>query len=63
VEDCVGHSHYITKFDVLKGYWQVPLTERAREISVFVTPDGFYQYTDMPFGMKSIPATFQYMIA
>ena len=37
VEDCidsVGLSHYITKFDLLKGYWQVPLTERARDICI-----------------------------
>ena len=35
VEDCidsVGHSCYITKFDLLMGYWQVPFTERARDI-------------------------------
>ena len=60
--DSVGHSRYITKFDLLKGYWQVPLTERAREISAFVTPDGLYQYTVMPFGMKNAPATFRRMI-
>ena len=52
VEDCInsiGRSHFITKFDLLKGYWQVPLTERAREISAFATPDGLYHYTVMPF--------------
>jgi len=65
VEDCIdsiGRSHFITKFDLLKGYWQVPLTERAREISAFATPDGLYHYTVMPFGMKNAPATFQRMI-
>ena len=25
--DRVGHSHYVSKFDLLKGYWQVPLTD------------------------------------
>ena len=45
IEDCidrVGQSKYVSTFDLLKGYWQVPLTERAREISAFVTPDGLY---------------------
>ena len=65
VDDCIdqiGHARYITKLDLLKGYWQVPLTERAKEISAFVTPDGLYQYTVMPFGMKNAPATYQRMI-
>ena len=40
----------------------MPLTERAKEISAFVTPDELYQYLVMPFGMKNVPATFQRMI-
>ena len=28
--DRIGHSRYVSKFDMLKGYWQVPLSERAR---------------------------------
>ena len=45
MDDCIdkiGNSKYITKFDLLKGFWQIPLTERAKEISAFVTPDGLY---------------------
>ena len=34
----------------------------AKEISAFVTPEGFYQYRVMPFGLKNAPATFQRMI-
>ena len=65
VEDCIdriGYAKYMSKLDLLKGYWQVPLTPRAKEISAFVTPDGFFQYKVMPFGMKNAPATFQRMI-
>ncbi|KAI2655625.1 Transposon Ty3-I Gag-Pol polyprotein [Labeo rohita] len=61
VEDCVdrvGSSRYVTKLDLLKGYWQVPSTPRASEISAFVTPDAFMQYTAMAFGMRNTPATF-----
>ena len=47
---------------MLKVYWQVLLTQRAREISAFVTPSGLYQYKVMPFGMKNAPATFQRMV-
>ena len=51
--DNIGQAKYVTKFDLLKGFWQIPLTDRAKEISAFVTPDGLYQYKVMPFGMKT----------
>ena len=43
-------------------FWQIPLTNRAKEISAFVTPDGLYQYIVMPFGMKNSPVTFQRLV-
>ena len=58
----IGNLKYITKFDRLKGFWQIPLTKRAKEISAFFTPDGLYHYKTMPFGMKNSPATFQRLI-
>ena len=65
IADCIdqiGNAKFISTFDMLKGYWQVPLTQRAREISAFVTPSGLYQYKVMPFGMKNAPAIFQRMV-
>ena len=65
IADCIdqiGNAIFVSTFDMLKGYWQVPLTQRAREISAFVTPSGLYQYKVMPFGMKNAPATFQRMV-
>ncbi|XP_071943657.1 uncharacterized protein [Antedon mediterranea] len=62
IDDCidrVGSAKFVSKFDLLKGYWQIPLTERAKEVSAFVTPMGLYQYKVMPFGLKNAPATFQ----
>lgn len=44
MDDCidkVGKAKYVTQFDLFKGFWQVPSTDRAKEISAFVTPDGF----------------------
>lgn len=62
VDDCIdqiGSAKYVSKFDLLKGYWQVPLTDQAKEITAFVTPDGLYQFRVMPFGLKNAPSTFQ----
>ncbi|KAJ8040186.1 hypothetical protein HOLleu_14412 [Holothuria leucospilota] len=65
IDDCIdriGKATYVSKFDLLKGYWEIPLTERARKISAFVTPDGLFQYKVMPFGMKNSPMTFQRLV-
>ena len=61
IDDCidkVGNSKCVTKFDLLKGFWQVPLTDRAKEVSAFATPNVLYRYKVMPFGMENSPATF-----
>ncbi len=60
--DNLGSARYISKLDLLKGYWQVPLTPRASDISAFVTPDNFLQYSVMAFGMRNAPATFQRLL-
>lgn len=62
IEDCVaqvGSAMFVRKFDLLKGYWQVPLTKRTQEISGYITPSCLYSHKVMPFGLRSAPATFQ----
>ena len=47
IDDCIdkiGRAKYVTIFDLLKGFYQVPLTDRAKEISALVTADRLYQY-------------------
>ena len=65
IDDCIdniGQAKYVTKFDLLKAFWQIPLTNREKEISAFATSDGVYQYKVMPFAMKNSPATFQHLV-
>lgn len=57
--DKVGCSKFLTKWDLRKGFWQVPLTERAKQICAIATPFGFYQFSVMVFGLKNAPASFQ----
>ena len=62
IDDCIdqiGRAVFVSKVDLLKGYWQVPLTERAKQISAFTTPDGLFVYNVLPFGLKNAPPTFQ----
>lgn len=65
MEDCIdnlGSASFVTKLDLLKGYWQIKLTPQASAISAFVTPDHFMQYSVMAFGLRNAPATFQRLI-
>lgn len=62
MDDCVdevGSAKFVSTFDLLRGFWQIPMTKRAREVSAFITPTGLYSYTVMPFGLRNAPATFQ----
>ncbi len=52
-------AKFVSKFDLLKGYWQVPLSDRAREIAAFITPKGLYSYKVMPFRHRNSHASFQ----
>ena len=60
--DRAGQARFITTIDLTKGYWQVPLTERAKIKSAFVTPFGLYQFRVMPFGLQGAPATFPRLV-
>ena len=57
--DRVGSARFVTKCNLLKGYYQIPLTPRAQEIAAFVTPSGLYSYNVMSFGLRNAPSSFQ----
>lgn len=41
--------------DMASGFWVVPMTDRARSISAFITPFGLFEWNRMPFGLKNAP--------
>ncbi len=56
-------SRYFSALDLKWGYWQVPLTQAAREMTAFtVGPLGFYEFLRMPFGLTNAPSTFQWLM-
>ncbi|XP_068215111.1 uncharacterized protein [Palaemon carinicauda] len=57
--DSVSNTKYLTQIDLLKGYYQIKLTERAKKASAFITPFGLFEYNVLPFGLTNAPATFQ----
>ena len=60
--DRVGKARYLTKLDMTRGYWQVPLDEESVPVSAFVTPFGHFQWRYMPFGLRNAPATFSRIV-
>lgn len=46
IDDCIdaiANAKYITNSDLLTGYWIMPLTDSAKQISGFITLSGNYQ--------------------
>jgi len=49
---------YFSKLDLSKGYWQVPLSDKAKAMTAFETPGGLFHFRKLPFGLVNAPATF-----
>ena len=60
--DQLGGAYYITTMDLTRGYWQVLVSENAKQKTAFATPIGLYQFNRKPFGLKGSPATFQRLV-
>ena len=60
--DSLGAAKYLTKLDLSRGYWQVPLDQKASQLSSFITPFGLFKWKFMPFGLRNAPATFQRLV-
>ncbi|GFR77903.1 polyprotein [Elysia marginata] len=55
-------ARFISKLDLTKGYWQIPIREDCRHLTAFQTPRGLYQFVFMPFGLSTASSTFQRMM-
>ena len=49
----IEKARYFTKLDARHGYWQIPLSEESRNLTVFMTPWGRYRYLRNPQGLIS----------
>ncbi|KAL1263611.1 hypothetical protein QQF64_006350 [Cirrhinus molitorella] len=57
----LGKAKYLTTLDLCKGYWQVPLTDSAKNLTAFRVPSGLFHFKYMPFGPHGA-ATFQRLV-
>ncbi|KAA3676508.1 uncharacterized protein DEA37_0007238 [Paragonimus westermani] len=50
------------KLDLVEAYFQIQVAPESRELVTINTHRGLFQYTRIPFGVKTVPATFQQII-
>jgi transposase InsO family protein len=60
--DQIGSAKYLSKVDLLSGYWQVRVGELSVPKTAFNTIFGKFEFLAMPFGLTNAPATFQAMM-
>ena len=66
IEDIVvkaGQCCWFSTFDINSAFWSIPIREKDRKKTAFVTQNGHFQWTRLPFGLSISLAVFQRILS
>lgn len=55
----IRDGKWFSKLDLKEAFHRIPVHPASRPLTAFATPWGAYQFTRMPFGLCTAPATYQ----
>lgn len=55
-------SKIFSVLDLASGFWQVPLDEKTKHKTAFITHQGLYQFKRLPFGLTNAPTSYQMLM-
>ena len=62
IEETIGQlsgSSYFSKMDMKSGYFQLPINEKDKAKTAFITSRGLWEFNVLPQGLKNSPPSFQ----
>lgn len=66
IEDLIVKTRdckFFSTLDINSAFWSIPLRIEDRQKTAFVTQEGHFQWTCLPFGLKTSPAIFQRILS
>ena len=54
-----GKYNFFSKLDMKSGFWQIPIKEKDKYKTAFITPHELYEWNVLAQGLKNSPLSFQ----